>query len=250
MQESVLPLVGRKALVVGVETPVGAAIARALGAAGADVGLATMRADAGVLVAKRIQRELEAAGRVAATYAFDVTLGQNVKVSTRQVTKELGGLDILVSAPDRFFAAPLGRTTDSDIQQVMTVNAYAHLFAVRAAADEFRRTGGGRVLLIVHEAAEAGLAGAAAYAAAQAAALNLARSLAEELLPQSVGVDALVVGTTTWVDTEAGTLEPVLPGDAAAVLGRLVVGMLTSDAAITGRLEHLDAHIRQAARGQ
>src|SRR5438105_7490850 len=111
---------GQRALVIGAETPAGGAIARALIGAGVDLGLATMRADEGVLVARRLQREAEAAGRTAATYAFDVTLGQNVKVSTRQVAKELGGLDILVSAPDRFLAAPLARTTDSDLAQVMT----------------------------------------------------------------------------------------------------------------------------------
>ena len=193
-------LAGRRVLVIGVETPAGGVIARALGLAGAAVGLATMRADEGVLVARRIQRELQAAGGTAATYAFDITLGQNVKVSTRQVTKELGGLDVLVSAPDRFFAAPLGRTTDSDLAAVMTANCYAHLFAVRAAADEFARAGGGRALLVTHAAGEAALPGAVAYAAAQAAALGLARSLAEELRPQRIAVDALVVGRAAWVE--------------------------------------------------
>src|SRR5436190_11232956 len=91
-------LAGRRALVIGAETPAGGAIARALIGAGVDLGLAAMRADEGVLAARRIEREARAAGRNAATYAFDVTLGQNVKVSTRQVAKELGGLDILVSA--------------------------------------------------------------------------------------------------------------------------------------------------------
>ncbi len=186
---------GRRALVIGVETPAGGAIARALGLAGAAVGLATMRADEGVMVARRLQRELQAAGATAATYAFDVTLGQNVKVSTRQVAKELGGLDILVSASHRYFEAPLGRTTDSDLASVMVANCYAHLFAVRAAADEFARAGGGRALLVVNAAAEAAAPGAAAYAAAQAAALSLARSLAEELRPQHIAVDALLVGS-------------------------------------------------------
>lgn len=217
-------LAGRRVLVIGVETSAGGVIARALGLAGAAVGLATMRADEGVLVARRVQRELQAAGSTAATYAFDITLGQNVKVSTRQVAKELGGLDVLVSAPDRFFAAPLGRTTDSDLAAVMTANCYAHLFAVRAAADEFARAGGGRALLVTHAAAEAALSGAVAYAAAQAAALGLARSLAEELRPQRIAVDALVVGRAAWGEAaEPRALVPTLDQAASEALARLAV---------------------------
>jgi NAD(P)-dependent dehydrogenase (short-subunit alcohol dehydrogenase family) len=236
MVEASHSFVGRKALVVGVETPAGAAIARALGTAGADLGLATMRADEGVLVAKRIQRELQAEGRKAATYAFDVTLGQNVKVSTRQVAKELGGLDLLVSASDRFYAAPLGRTTDSDLAQTMTVNCYAHLFALRAASDEFRRAGGGRAVIVTHTAAEAGMPGAAAYAAAHAATLNLVRSLSEELRPDHIGVDAIVSG--------ALTIEPDARADAAtqqaqADFARVALALLGAQSEETGRIVRL-----------
>lgn len=228
--------VGRKALVVGVETPAGEAIARALGAAGADLGLATMRADEGVLVAKRIQRQLQATGRKAATYAFDVTLGQNVKVSTRQVTKELGGLDLLVSASDRFFAAPLGRTTDSDLAQTMMVNCYAHLFALRAAADEFRKAGGGRAVIVTHAAAETGMPGASAYAAAHAATLSLVRSLSEELQPDRIAIDAIAAGALT-ADTAA--LGAAATQQAQVELVRVALELLSAPLEETGRIVRL-----------
>ena len=48
---------------IGVETAAGGMIASAFGRAGADLGLATMRADEGVLAARRIQRQLREAGR-------------------------------------------------------------------------------------------------------------------------------------------------------------------------------------------
>jgi NAD(P)-dependent dehydrogenase (short-subunit alcohol dehydrogenase family) len=241
MDEHGQRVVGRKALVIGVETPAGAAIARALGRAGADVGLATMRADEGVLVAKRIQRELHALGRVAATYAFDVTLGQNVKVSTRQVAKEIGGLDILVSASDRFYSAPLGRTTDSDLAQTMTVNCYAHLFAIRAAADEFRRAGSGRALLVTHAAAEEGLPGAAAYAAAHAATLNLTRSLSEELRAEHIAVDALIASTG------ADHARELLPAEAEERLGDLALALLSAPVEQSGRIARLDVAVGERA---
>lgn len=213
-----MELAGVKGLVIGVETRAGGAIASALGLAGADLGLATMRADEGVLAARRIQRQLREAGRQATTYAFDVTLGQNVKVSTRQVTKELGGLDFLVSAPDWPFSAPLGRLTDSDLANVTTVNFYAHVFAVRAAADEFRRAGRGQVLLVTNEPSTH--ADGSAYVAAQAAALSLVRSLSEELRPQ-VGVNALLVSGDAGSEETGRAALDLVAGDPATVTGQI-----------------------------
>lgn len=230
---------GCRALVVGAETTAGGAIARALGAAGASLGLATMRADEGVLTARRIARERQAAGGTAVVYAFDVTLGQNVKVSTRQVTKELGGLDVLVSAPDRFLVAPLAETTDSDLAATLVSNLYAHLFAVRAAADEFRRGEGGRVLLVAHEAGEAGLPGAAAYAAAHAATVALGRSLAGELVARGVGLDVVVAGTAGWTGEDAGRTLVPMTADEAEALGRLAIELLQAPVAETGRVVRL-----------
>lgn len=217
---------------IGVETAAGGMIASAFGQAGADLGLATMRADEGVLAARRIQRQLREAGRQATTYAFDVTLGQNVKVSTRQVTKELGGLDFLVTASELPFSAPLSRLTDSDLAHVMTVNFYSHVFAIRAAADEFRRAGGGQVLLVAHEGARA--SDTAAYEATQAAALSLVASLAEELRPQHIGVNAVVVAG----EPDAGELEQV------------AIALITGDPAeVTGQIRRLAAVEATAARG-
>jgi NAD(P)-dependent dehydrogenase (short-subunit alcohol dehydrogenase family) len=187
-----MTLEGRRGLIIGVETAAGGAIATALGLAGAQLGLATMRADEGVLAARRVQKQLREAGRQATTYAFDVTLGQNVKVSTRQVAKELGGLDFLVSASDLPFEAPFARLTDSDLARVMTVNFYSHVFAVRAAIDEFRRGQGGQVLLVAHSGGATERS--AAYEAAQAAVLSLVHTLSKELQPQQVGVNGVVVG--------------------------------------------------------
>jgi enoyl-[acyl-carrier-protein] reductase (NADH) len=226
-----LKLAGRKGLVIGVETRAGGLIAAAMGLAGADLGLATMRADEGVLAARRIQRQLREAGRQATTYAFDVMLGQNVKVSTRQVAKELGGFDFLVSASDLPFTASLSRLTDSDLAHVTTVNYYAHVFALRAAADEFRRAGSGQALLVVQEPADR--AGATAYEAAQAATLTLVKSLSEELRP-SVGINALVVAGEVVADE----------------LGQAALALVSGDAAeVTGEVRRLEALEASAPRG-
>ena len=191
-------LLGRRALVVGVETAAGGAIARALGAAGADVALAVMRADEGVLVARRLQRELRELGRTAITYAMDVTLGQNVKVTTRQVTKELGGLDLVVSAADELILAPLARTSEAQLAQIMTWNCYAHAYVARAAFDEFRREDRGHLLIVTHALGERSAPNAAAYALACAATLGLVRSLVVEHPEPGLATTALLRGASAF----------------------------------------------------
>ena len=142
-------LTGRRAMVIGAETPVGGAIARAYAEAGADVALCALTADEAVMQARAVRRDIEAMGRRAPEYIMDVTLGKNVQVTTRQIVKELGGLDIVAVAPDRFLAKPIEKITDTDLARTMQVNFNSHFFAVRTAVEEFRRQQQpGRIVLV------------------------------------------------------------------------------------------------------
>jgi NAD(P)-dependent dehydrogenase (short-subunit alcohol dehydrogenase family) len=230
---------GRKALVVGVETVAGGAIASALGAAGADVALAVMRPDEGVLIARKLQRELRELGRTAMTYALDVTLGQNAKVTTRQIAKELGGLDLVVSAPDELLLGPLASTSEAQLAQTMTMNCYSHAYVARAACDEFRRAERGHLLLVTHVLGERATAGAAAYALACAATLGLGRALTAEHAEPSLATTVLLRGA---VELEAGAEDlaaAIARADAAEAeaLARVAVGVAASPPeAVAGRV--------------
>ena len=233
------PLAGRKALVVGVETTTGAAIASSLGAAGADVALAVMRPDEGVLTARRLQRELRELGRTAMTYALDVTLGQNARVTTRQVAKELGGLDIVVSAADEPMPQALADTSEVQLAQAMTMNCYAHAYVARAAFGEFRRGGRGNLLIVTHALGDQPAPGAGVYALACAATLGLARTLTAEHTEPDVAITALLRGAVA-LDATAGNLANAI-ADAdeaeADALARLAVQVASSPAAeMTGRV--------------
>lgn len=193
-------LTGKKAMVVGAETPVGAAIARAYAEAGADVALAVLRPDDSVMQAKRLQKEIEDAGRKSAVYVMDVALGRNVQVTTRQIAKEIGGVDIAVCASDLFLGKSIAKTSDSELQQVMTCNFNAHYFVARSASEEMRRAGGGRIVLVTHVLGERGLPSTSAYGAAHAATQNLVRSLAQELGPEGTTINGIATGWMDWMD--------------------------------------------------
>lgn len=205
-QTDYFDLTGKKAMVVGAEFPAGAAIARAYAQAGADVALCALTADEAVMRARTVKREIEAMGRTATEYVMDVTLGKNVQVTTRQVAKEMGGLDIVASAPELFMAKPIEKTSDTELARVMQVNFSSQFFIVRTAAEEFRRDHRpGRIVLVTSVLGGRTMLDTAAYASAHGAVHNLVRSAGHELAREGITVNAISLGWMDWMDDRIDT---------------------------------------------
>ncbi len=199
-------LAGKKGLVLGAGTPAGHAIAVALAEAGADVAVASASLDGEeVMACRKTHRAIVALGRRSAEYAFDVTLGQNVQVSTRQVAKEMGGLDVLVYAVASVLNRPLEKTTDAEWTRSLAVNLSGAFFACRAATREMLAAGGGNIILVTSNLGERGLAGASMLATAHHGVIGLTRSLAIELADRGVRVNAIAAG---WLEGVPGAGEP------------------------------------------
>jgi 2-deoxy-D-gluconate 3-dehydrogenase len=194
-------LTGRRALVLGAGSAAGRAIALALAQAGADVAVASSSLDGEeVMACRRTRRAVESLGRRSAEYAFDVTLGQNVQVSTRQVAKEMGGLEVLVYAVASPLRRPAEKLSDAEWARALAVNLSGAFFACRAAVREMTNAGWGRILLVAPPAGDdAGVtAGVARYALA-----GLARSLAAEFAERGIRVNLLAPDRLAGVETRA-----------------------------------------------
>ena len=224
-------LAGKIAMVVGAEHPAGAAIARAYAEAGADVALCSLTADEAVMRTRSVRRAIEGMGRRAAEYVMDVTLGRNVQVTTRQVAKEMGGLDIVASAPDLFLAKSIAQTTDMELARVMQVNFAAQFFIVRTAAEEFRRDHrAGRITLVTgapppdtsseRATLDAAASGGAAYASAHGAVHHLVRAAARELAAEGIAVNAIALDDA---DGASGAGEGIEQPGRAAGIGQTAV---------------------------
>ncbi len=190
-------LSNRKAAVIAADTPAGGAVARAYGEAGAHVMICVPEQDA---AASALRKDIEAAGARCEVYAVDVSEPERAGKAVQHAASVLGGLDILASCPDLFLAKPIAETTDAELERVMTTNFGVQFAAIRAAAQEMRKTdGGGNIVLLTHVLGERGLPNTSAYGAAHAATQNLVRSLAQEFGPEGISINAIALGWMDWM---------------------------------------------------
>jgi NAD(P)-dependent dehydrogenase (short-subunit alcohol dehydrogenase family) len=199
-------LSGKRALVMGAGSSVGRAIAVALAEAGADVAVSSVTQDGDeVSAVQTTAREIGGTGRRTLDQAVDATRGGGVRAMARRVAGELGGLDILVSAPDLFLGKPADRVSDVEWRKVLSVNLSATFYACRAAGREMLRQGYGRIINVTSGLGERGLANTAAYCAAHGGVFNLTRALAQEWGPHGITVNGIA---PAWMEDSPGLGDP------------------------------------------
>ena len=208
-------LEGRAALVMGVDTPAGGAIARAYAEAGARVALCVARGEKRVQAAHALMRELGAEGCQTTMHVAERCAGTEYLDLVSYVSGELDGLDVVASCGDTFFAKPVSEISDSELTAVLTENFIASFYLARAVTGELRRrANGGRIVFVSHVLGERGLANTSIYGAAHAGIQSLVRSLAQELGSQAITVNGIALG---WMDWMRDRLSPTSEDAARAV---------------------------------
>ena len=191
-----ISLRGKRELVTGGSRGIGSATALLLAECGADVGVGYRSRQP---EASEIVRQLAERGVRAFAHAADLsTLTGSTSLFDR-AEREFGGLDIFVGNagiwPPNDVA--LADMTDEQWRRTMAENVDAMFYTTRAAARRLDR--GGRIVLVSSTAGQRGEAFHADYAASKGAMISFVKSLAVELAPRDVTVNAVAPG---WVDTE------------------------------------------------
>jgi pteridine reductase len=195
-------LQGKTALVTGGARRVGAAIARRLHAAGANLMLhyRDSAADADALAA-----ELNALrAKSAATVKAELLAPIAPRALVSAALESFGGLDLLVNNASAFFPVALGAIEPSHWEELIGANLRAPLFISQEAAPHLAK-GQGAIVNIVDIHAERPLKGYSVYSIAKAGLAALTRSLALELAPQ-VRVNGVAPGAIAW--PEDGQFDP------------------------------------------
>ena len=192
-----IDLRGKRALVTGGSRGIGAAVARMLAKAGADVGIAyrSRKADAESLVS-----ELQALGVRSFAQSGDLSTRSTNEAFVRRGVETFDGVDIFVGNSGVWPPNPLevGALDDERWRSTMAANLDGMFFAARAIAPVL--PAGGRLIFVSSTAGQRGEAGHADYAATKGAMISFVKSLAVELGPRDVTVNCVAPG---WVDTEA-----------------------------------------------
>ena len=195
-------LTGKTALITGSGRGVGAGIARALSAQGAQIAINDYfpeRAD-------EMVAELQAQGVKAVSAPFDVTDMDAVKAGVAHIEANLGPVDILVNnvgtLPHGMMPTPFLETPVEDWPKHVDNNLYGTLNCCRCVAESMSERGWGRIIAISSDAGRVGHFGSTVYGAAKAAMEGLMRTLAKELGPNGVTANSIVLGLIDTVPAE------------------------------------------------
>ena len=191
-----MTLHGKRALVTGASRGIGAAIAKALGAEGADVAITYERSSD---AAAEVVHAIEALGRRSVAIQADSADVADVRASIDRTVAELGGLDILVNNAGILRLSTVEKMSLEDIDATLNVNIRAPIVASQAAIPHLRA--GGRIINIGSFFADRvpGGAGLPVYALSKSALSAFTKGLARELGERKITVNVVQPGS---IDTD------------------------------------------------
>ena len=200
-----MDLTGKVAIVTGAGAGLGAAYARALGAAGAAVVVNDVDADS----AARTVADIAAAGGRAVASVGAVGTAEVAQGLVDCAVKEFGRLDVLVTNAGILRDAMLWKMTDEQFDDVIRVHLRGTFTCVRAAAVRMREQGdGGRVICVGSPTGQVGTVGQTNYAAVKAGIVGMTRTWAMELSRSGITVNAVVPVAATAMTATVPFLRP------------------------------------------
>jgi len=243
MAEGMIDLKGKRAVVTGGSRGIGRATSILLARAGADVGIAyrvNEREGSAALA------EIKRTGARGWAVAADLGEPDGAMKLFEECDREFGWLDIFVAKagiwPPEYI--PLVEMTDDEWEEMMRANLDSVFLTVREAAR--RMADGGKIIIVSSTAGQRGEAGHSHYAATKGAIISFVKSLAVELAPRDIQVNAVAPG---WVDTDMAA--PALEGEERdSVIAQIPLGRLGSAEDVAGPILFLCSKLARHVTGE
>jgi glucose 1-dehydrogenase len=206
-------LTGQKALVTGANSGIGRAVAIALGRAGADVVVNYVVGDG---AANAVGDEIRRSGGRAISYRADVSSEVEVAAMFKFAVEQFGTIDILVNNAGLQRDAAFHEMSLAQWNTVLSVNLTGQFLCAREAIREFLRRGvvpsiscaAGKIICMSSVHQEIPWAGHANYATSKGGIKMMMESLAQEVAPKRIRVNAIAPGAIrTPINTAAWNTE-------------------------------------------
>ena len=236
-------LTGRKALVTGASGGIGEAIARALHAQGATVGLHGTRVE-------RLDALAAELGNRVKVFAANLADPGEVKALGQKAEAELEGVDILVNNAGITRDGLFVRMSDEDWDAVLDVNLGAVFRLTRELTHPMMRRRFGRIINITSVVGVTGNPGQANYCASKAGMIGFSKSLAQEIASRNITVNCVAPGfiesamTGKLNDKQKETIMGAIPmrrmGNGAEVASAVVFLASGEAGYVTGQTLHVN----------
>jgi NAD(P)-dependent dehydrogenase (short-subunit alcohol dehydrogenase family) len=180
-----IDLTGKVAIVTGAAGGIGCKIVALLNAAGASV------------VAEDINptvKALESLSDNIVAVQGEVAATQTAKAAVALAEKTFGGVDILINNAGRTFPKPFADITDDDWDSLQADNVKGMFVHAREVLPSMTQRGGGTIVNISSTAGVVGMANLVAYCTSKGAVNQFTKSLAIELAPYNIRVNAVAPG--------------------------------------------------------
>lgn len=234
------------AIVTGAAQGIGKAIALALAQEGANIVIVDINLEG----AKATAREIESLGRETLVFEVDVSKADQVNEMVKKVLDSFKRIDILINNAGITRDALIVRMDESDWDKVMEINLKGAFNCSKAVARPMMKQRSGKIINIASVIGLVGNVGQSNYAASKAGIIGLAKSLAKELAPRGINVNAIAPGFIKTEMTERLSQEVKAEMRKTIPLAKFgevedvakVVLFLVSDAAgyITGQVINVD----------
>jgi len=191
-------LTGKTALITGASGGIGGAIAKALHAAGATVGLCGRNADA-------LQVLEEQLGDRVYVFVKDLSMPDAADALIKAAEEKMGQVDILVNNAGFTKDGLFMRMKDEDWQAVQEVDLFVPFRLTRAVIRGMMKRRAGRVINITSVVGVTGNPGQANYCAAKAGMIGMTKSMAAEVANRGITLNCIAPGFIATAMTDALT---------------------------------------------